>query len=213
MSIREASIQKLLKQTSKSFGESVLRAMLVSSEGDDGKPRKITQQELAELSGVGRSTIAKYSTMTDDEKIVVNPDLETICRLADSLNVSPAFLLMRPEDWSHLAQAAMYLSAAVQDEKFTKMSSEIAESSISNAISTSLLGLKLASKFKLYEDQLTNEDIKNKYSDQISIRKKRIRHGILATSSLPPMGKLKKNQITPLLTLCAIIGAHLNSFE
>lgn len=203
---------KLLKHTSKSFGESVLRAMLVSAEGENGEPRKVTQQELAERSGVGRSTIAKYSAMKADENLVANPDLDTICRLADALNVSPAFLLMSPEDWSHMAQAAMFLSTAVNDGKVNEIAEDIAESGGGNAIAMSLVGLKLATRFGVYNKCRASFDKSGSIGAEIDARNRKIKGAILATSALPPVGQLNKGHVVPLLSMCAIMGAYPKTF-
>jgi transcriptional regulator with XRE-family HTH domain len=210
---KERPSHRLLRQTSKSFGESVLRAMLVSAENIEGNPKKMTQQQLAEKSGVGRSTIAKYSTSRDDENVVVNPDLETICRLADALNVSPAFLLMRPDDWSRLAQAAMFFSSAINDPKFAAFANDISSSSVSNTVATSMIGLQLAERFDLFVNDPIPDTLEKQYADQIRKRTAKIRGGILSTSALPPISKLKKSQLATLLSLCAVMGANVNSFE
>lgn len=209
MSLFEENSQALLRATSLSFGESVLRAMLVSSEDDGGEPKKMTQQELAQRSQVGRSTIAKYSALRNDEKMVANPDLETICRLASALHVTPAFLLMTPSDWSHLAQAAMYFSEAMSDEKFVDTANEMERSNVANTRSVALTGLDLAIKFNVYEKRAPDPEMSPTFSERISARNKRIRRGILAMSALPPLGELKKAHIAPLLSMCAILGAHL----
>ncbi|MBY0242452.1 MAG: helix-turn-helix transcriptional regulator [Burkholderiaceae bacterium] len=213
MPTNEESSQALLKATSKTFGESVLRAALVAADGEDGDPKKLTQHELAKKAGVGRSTIAKYSAGGDDDKSVANPDLLTICRLADALNVPPAFMLMSADDWNHLAQAAAYYADAMKDEKFVTMSREIADSSVANAKSSALLGLNLAKKFKLHDDKPVDADLKARYAEQITRQNKRVRGGILAMSALPPIGQVKKGQIAPLLTMCAIIGAQIKTFD
>lgn len=213
MSTIENPNQAMLRATSLSFGESVLRAMLVSSTDENGEPKKMTQQELAKKSRVGRSTIAKYSALRSDENLVANPDLATICQLATALNVSPAFLLMTPADWSHLAQAAMYFSDAMTDEKFVALASSMAQSSVANARTTALSGLDLAVKFKLYKDQAQAPEMAHSFAALIAAKNQRTRSGILAMSALPPLGELKKSHVAPLLSLCAIMGAHLQHHD
>lgn len=175
--------------------------------------KKSTQHELAEKSGVGRSTIAKYSTMANDDAAPANPDLATICQLAAALNVSPAFLLMTPADWSHLAQAAMYFSEAMNDDKFVAVAQEMAQAGSANARAGATAGLALATKFKLYNQVAPPPEMAASFVKQIAIRNKRIRSGILATSALPPLAELNKGQIAPLLSLCAIMGAQLNHHD
>ena len=213
MDITENTNQDMLRATSLSFGESILRAMQVSSTDENGEPKKMTQQELANKSGIGRSTIAKYNALSNDESMVANPDLATICQLAAALNVSPAFLLMTPTDWSHLAQAAMYFSDAMMDDKFVAMANSMAQSSVANTRTTALVGLNLAVKFKLYKDQVPDPEIASSFATRIAAKNRHTRSGILAMSALPPLGELKKGHIAPLLSLCAIMGAHLQHHD
>lgn len=53
------------------------------------KSEKVTQLQLAEIIGVDRTTVAKYETGARE------PDLETLCKLAEALNVSTDELLGR----------------------------------------------------------------------------------------------------------------------
>lgn len=205
--------QKLLRKTSRSFGDNINRVMLVSGESDDGGPKKLTQQKLASRSGVGRSTIAKYNTMKDDSKLLVNPDLETICRLADAVNVSPAFLLMNAEDWSRMVQAAVYLCTSTSNGKVNQIAEEISDSSGKNAIAMSLVGLNLATIFGVYKNTPQSTMDKTLLGSEIKERNAEVRAGILATSALPPLAQLNKSFKAPLLSLCAIMGAHPKSIE
>ncbi len=63
----------------------------------------MSKGELAELSDLSKGTVTKLTTTaaTQDAK----PDLETICKLAFALNISPAFLLMTARDWKFILQA------------------------------------------------------------------------------------------------------------
>jgi transcriptional regulator with XRE-family HTH domain len=201
------SSYKLMRQVSDSFVDGFRRAMRVSSEDVEGAVVPLTQQKLAERSGVGRTTIARYVSMESDDEETVNPDLKTICRLADALNVPPAFLLMRPEDWSHLAQAVMYFSSATQDAKFNALANEITELRSSSPVDVASAGLRLAKKFDVYEEAPKALGLDNAVLKQIESRNRRVRSGILATAALPPLGKLKKGSYPPLLAMCAIVGA------
>lgn len=203
--------QQLMDQTAKAFVDSLFRAMAVSGDDENGEPKRITQQELADRSGVGRSTIAKYTTMKPGDTSV-NPDLDTICSIAAALNIPPALLLMRPEDWSNLAQASRFLNDAVDDNKFQGLLKSIVETPNPSQISNSQAGVRLAINLDLHSENPQTEGITRPYIDQIQKRHAKIRHGIRATSALPPLGK-NKSQTATLLPLCAIIGAQLNSVE
>lgn len=80
----------------------------------NGKPGPVTATWIQENTKVARSTLRallppRSGVQTDlkpdalDRK--VNPDLDTLDRLAAGLNLPPAFLLMRPQDWQTLGQA------------------------------------------------------------------------------------------------------------
>lgn len=196
-----------LSATANSFSHSIIRAMLVASEDENGDPKRMTQMELSERSGVARSTIAKYSAPGDVG--VINPDLTTICRIADALNISPAFLLMRTEDWSHLGQGAMYLTTALNDPKFLSTAIALSNSRCVSADETSIAGLRLANIFGLYNEEGQQPGGHELIDAEIRARKKRTKKGILAMAALPPMGKLNKSALIPLLSFCAILGAHL----
>lgn len=58
-----------------SFVDGFRRAMRVSSDME-GEVVPLTQQKLAERSGVGRTTIARYVSMESDDEEIVNPDPE-----------------------------------------------------------------------------------------------------------------------------------------
>lgn len=195
------------RNTANSFCHSLIRAMLVASEDEYGNPKRLTQRELSERAGVARSTIAKYMAPGEDD--VVNPDLATICRLADALNVSPAFLLMRAEDWSHLGQGAMYLATALNDPKFLSAVIPLSNSSCASAGETSQAGLMLAEIFGLYRESDELPGCNDQLKRELTLRKKKAKKGILAMASLPPMGKLNRSALIPLLSFCAILGAHL----
>lgn len=201
--------RKLYEEISTSFGENLLRAMLVSDTDEDGEPRKLTQQELAKKSGVGRSTIAKYNTIKKEGEIDSNPDLETICRLASALHVPPALLLMRSSDWSQLIQAALYLNLASKDGVVQEIAAEIENSKAKDAITMARFGLKLAIRLGIYKEKVTlPDDVETRHSIRES--NTQIRQGILATTTLPSLAKITRGHIAPLMSLCAIMGAHQN---
>lgn len=201
--------RKLFEEVSMSFGENLLRAMLVSETDEDGGLRKLTQQELAEKSGVGRSTIAKYNTLKKNGDSGGNPDLETICKLAGALHVPPALLLMKPSDWSHLIQAALYLSVALDDGIVQEIAAEIENSKAKDAKTMAQFGLKLAIRLGIYKEYMVSPENALEM-DTIRISNMKIKKGILATTTLPPLAKITKRHIVPLMSLCAIIGAHQN---
>ncbi|WP_152594770.1 helix-turn-helix transcriptional regulator [Massilia sp. BSC265] len=82
--------ENCFRSTLDSFCQSLVNAVRVARMDEHGEPAKMTQHELANRSGVARSTIAKYVAHNARSTGEINPDLETICRLAKALNVPPA---------------------------------------------------------------------------------------------------------------------------
>ena len=95
-----------------------------------GNQSGLTNDLLAQVSGVGRSTIARYLGESDSngskEKNTppINPDLENICRLAYALRVPPALLLMRSDDWKRLMQGFEMYQHAINKERFRMLVSD-----------------------------------------------------------------------------------------
>lgn len=207
MEKKEQSSLKLIIQVAGSFVDGMRRAMRVSSLNTEGEIVPLTQQKLAERAGVGRTTIAAYLCTEDGESESVNPDLKIICKLADALNVPPAFLLMRPEDWSRIAEAVMFFSVAVQDEKFRAISVELSKPKTITAVDSAITGLKLARQLDVFADVPGVLACGAKFAKDIEERNAQIKSGIMATAALPPLGKLKVESYALLLSLCAMVGA------
>ncbi|WP_081585505.1 helix-turn-helix domain-containing protein [Herbaspirillum rubrisubalbicans] len=203
----------LYKQTRKSFGDALLRAMAVADESDIGEPKKITQDDLADQAGVGRSTIAKYLATRTDDGVETNPDLKTLCRLAYALNVPPALLLMRPQDWQCLASASAFLSQAIADLEIQAISKDVERDLRNDVVSRSTAGLKLARRlgFSSRRDSTPQENVSlnpiASLDEEVEEMKDRMRLSILTTCALPPLGQMPKEYYAPLLSLCANLGA------
>lgn len=106
----------LFHDVSKEFAKALHSARSVAGDGQN-EPTRLTQERLRMRAGVGRATVAKYEAARNSEGGVANPDLDTLCKLAAAFNLPPAFLLMRPSDWSRLAQAAAGTTAFLEDPK------------------------------------------------------------------------------------------------
>jgi hypothetical protein len=120
---------------------------------------------------------------------------------------------MTRADWISLAQAVVFFSGAVKDEKFVEMLKTFITDGAVNARTNAATGLNLAKKFDVYSDQLPPPDIPAHYARAITDRNQRIRSGILAMSALPPSGGPDKAYLVPLLPLCAIMGARLQDHD
>jgi len=72
---------------------------------DNINPTKLTKTHIQRTTGVARSTLREIAKM--DSPCCANPDLHTLCRIADELHVPVAFLLMGPTEWRALLKAFM----------------------------------------------------------------------------------------------------------
>ena len=199
--------EQLYEQTTQSFVANLLRVMRVSDEDEFGSPTQLTKQALADRTGLSRGTLSGYVSSTVDGKRPANMDTRSICLIAHALNVPPAFLLMRPEDWSRLGQAIMFFSEAVQDEKFRALALDLIALRATGPAATSAAGLNLAEKLKICD--AVPKVTEAKFQRQVNESTKRKKQGVLSTSALPPFGELKPSLIPSLLALCAIVGANL----
>ncbi|KVE06281.1 XRE family transcriptional regulator [Burkholderia vietnamiensis] len=81
-----------------------------------GLPGRVSSACVQRWTGIARSTLRALKRPSTGGRARANPDLATIGRLADALQVPPAFLLMRPQDWTVVALAVSeitdYLIAA-----------------------------------------------------------------------------------------------------
>lgn len=72
-------------------------------ESERGMPTRYPLAALQQATGLARSTIRKLRK--GDSAKDSNPDLRTLCRLADELCIPVAFLLMGRQEWKTLAAA------------------------------------------------------------------------------------------------------------
>lgn len=213
MSSRTDSSSRLYAVVKKTVSSAIFRAMQVAGRSEDASPCKISQQSLAVQSGVARSTITKYLSSKNEENSKINPDLKTLCRLADTLNVSPAMLLLTPDDWSRLAQAAVFLREAASNEQVKRISSGMAEPT-SGPVARATAGLQLARLFGVYRElrqEIPTSDsahpARNDLIEQQFETIERQRIGIFVATSIPPLRELSQTLHAPILSLCANLGA------
>lgn len=95
---------KLNRTAAQSFTANLDAALKVGGmeNQDNGLPQPLAAAFLQRETGVARTTLRALRAPKSGEE--VNPDLRTICRLAEALGIPPAFLLMRPQDWNALGQ-------------------------------------------------------------------------------------------------------------
>lgn len=70
-----------------------------------GLPGRVSFAGVQRWTGIARSTLRALVRPRNGDSAHSTPDLATIGRLADALQVPPAFLLMRPQDWTVIAFA------------------------------------------------------------------------------------------------------------
>lgn len=198
--------EQCFKPTLDSFCQSLVNAIRVARMDEDGEPAKITQHALADQSGVARSTIAKYVSYNARSSGEINPDLETICRLAQALNVPPALLLMRDGDWRRLAQAAGMLAQALADPKVIELSQELREQPHASPVAHARTGLQIGERLGICPPATYDKPASDIEAQQVRMQLE-VRRGAMVTSALPPGDLLKSMYCAPLLSLCASLGA------
>jgi hypothetical protein len=72
-------------------------------QNEKGLPSKLTSVEVHRTTGIARSTLRALNKLTPSQD--ANPDLRTLCRIADELHIPVAFLLMGPREWRTLLKA------------------------------------------------------------------------------------------------------------
>ena len=203
----------LLDETRRALAQAIFHAMQVAGEPEDGYPAKLGQEALAERAGISRSTVAKYLSAKDSNESLVNPDLETVCKIAAALNIPPALLLMTPSDWSKLAQAVTDAAASIQDAVVKQIVTELARDR-PGAAGRGEAGLRLAERLGVRQSRRTSisdtHDVPAHWLEAQSQLRQRSQLGILSATALPPIGDLNAEQRTILLSLCAILGASTN---
>lgn len=78
---------------------------------DEGinKLRKLTSVQFQRTTGIARSTLRALSKL--EAPFEANPDLHTLCRIADELHIPVAFLLMGPREWRTLLKAFVQIGS------------------------------------------------------------------------------------------------------
>lgn len=185
----------LYEEVQETFVNNMNRVLRVAGGlSDTGELLNMQKSELAETSGLSKGTITKLTDTSSYQD--AKPDLETLCKLARALNVSPAFLLMTPSDWELLLQAvgALGMLDNPEGERERPLVGILEESAVRQVDEAVKSGLNLI-------QILHGED----YSSAERLRQRR---GILvmtaiAQNAVRRQGKVKKMQAT---ALAAFLG-------
>ncbi|MBX8554304.1 helix-turn-helix domain-containing protein [Pseudomonas cichorii] len=170
--------------------------MQVSGVTASGEPKKLSQESLAKTSRIARSTISKYLTQQDS----VNPDLDTLCRLAAALNISPALLLMSEDDWLRLAHALSTVGHAMTDKSVSEMIISLGSEANNKPLTRASTVMRMARYFGY--GNLIEDGRENKVS-------RKLQQGILATSAMPMHPDFKIGFYAYILPLCIVMGAQV----
>lgn len=99
----------LYQSTARQLAETLRKALDVAGDGEGLQPSRLSKTKLAKQAGLSRDTLTRLIPEPREEdpdgEALPNCDLSTLCDVAQTLGVSPAFLLMTPDDWNQLAGA------------------------------------------------------------------------------------------------------------
>lgn len=202
---------EILSKIRSALAENLRSALSVAGENiecDESLPiKKMSWAALSEKTGIAKSTIAKLL----DNKKNGNPDLATLCRLAEALNVPPAFLLMTPADWNLITQTLPNLSTT----------SGWVDNYLTNAVSRTdkvQIGIEIAKKLSLYSGRpkvyLELHDyagVKKPEMDKLT-RESTIRQrlSILTITAMIQHAARGREATAILTSIAAIFGANFN---
>jgi transcriptional regulator with XRE-family HTH domain len=207
--------EPLAESMRNTFAQNLTAALNVAGEeSDDSESRisRMTQEELHQKTRISKSTLSKLMNGKTNGGMQSNPDLETICRIAASINIPPAFLLMSGSDWQRLIGALNGLSDALSH---TNLENDILIAKGNDKIK---VGIELAKKLGLYSENAVSskfelediqasekhEDIKRDIANKNEIK----RLAILTTTAVL-QNSARNLQDTPLLTAMGVIlGAN-----
>lgn len=187
----------LHQQVQQALRGNLLRALSVSDQ-DEEIPAAMSQEELAARTGIARSTIIKF--LSKDAVGKANPDMRTLCRLAEVLNVPPAFLLMTHEDWTRLGSALDGLSLYLQDEPARGIVGR--GTKFRTPRENARIGLHLAGRFGLR----SRAGVPEYGSEQVRDLHARQLQGIKAAAAMPPWSEIRCDPEILFVT-CTQMGA------
>lgn len=195
-------LQMLMAAQRRALAENLQAAMEVAgAPGRDGQPGKLNQSDLAAATGIARSTLSRFMTENADKP--PNPDLDTLCRIAEALNIPPFFLLMGKSDWVRMAEAVnAYLQVMDDVELSEAMNNYTQKHKV-------LAGVELAQRFGMYqpgENVVAASDRHDEIQADLAHRSDRTRRAILSATAVSQLSSREKNRVF-LTTIGAIFGA------
>jgi transcriptional regulator with XRE-family HTH domain len=202
-----AQAELLWERTRKALRGNLVRVLSVSREGDEGATR-MTQTELSAQTGIARSTLAKF--LSSEDESVINPDLQTLCRLAEALNIPPALLLMSTHDWSRLLSAISGLLEQGEPSDALDLGPVAHSPPRENVVRA----VQLARQHRVLLTPAPASasgvsELDPKWRRGIDELRQRQIQGIKAASALPEWRAIPSN-VDALFVLCTLLGAATN---
>lgn len=193
----------------RTLAKNLSAALMVAGASQDGDGiAKMKLTDLNRRTDIARSTLSKLANGETSSGIQANPDLETLCRLATALNLSPAFLLMSADDWQRLLAALNGLPQALFGSFLDDLTSRATHN---DKVRT---GLILAEKLNLYPDntyfKVDEEEVgarQDEMDRHIDDRNEMKRLAILTTTAVAQGAAKNRGDLTILTALGAIFGS------
>lgn len=198
-----------LNGTAETLVRNVRTAMCVAGAPNLGRPSAITQQELMDTSGISRSTLTGQMRGGDKE---VNPKLEQITRVAEALGVPPAFLLMRPDDWTRLAQVVIFYGQLMRSSssRVDALISKFSSTHTADVEEQVLIADQLARALGV-ENHVSKESIAEAGSHlqaEMNAANSEAKRRIFTSASLPDLSKMTGSERFAALLLSTVFAAH-----
>ena len=191
--------QGLHAEVAEAFVETLRRTMRVAQVNDMSELHPMKQTTLSDATGIGISSVRKYLRRGPGAK--VNPTLENLCRIADILKVPPAFLLMRPEDWTRLASAAEWWPRLATDESYVELVEAMQSRSDGSPVSSVRDAQELARLMGLGVPHAQPRGASNPQGKHPS--------GLPTVSAAPPYSEIDDNWHPVIQAICAVIGSSI----
>lgn len=193
----------LTARTGQALAENLKTLLEVGGDANQTGPLPVAR--LHAETGIAKSTLFKLCG-DQSARELGNPDLETLCRLADTLRVPPALLLMSRDDWRALIGALAGLNIAVSSPLMEELTQKTEPSEMAG------VGLKLARSLTLYPEpvpKLADSDSPayRALEHETARRNELRRRAILSTTALL-QDQARSGEA---LKICTAIGAMMGA--
>ncbi len=201
MKVEVAEDPQLFEEVSRSLCEAVRRSMRVAALNDEGERAPVTQTDFASKCGIARSSLASYLGQGGD---AANPTLDVVCRLAEALGMPPAFLLMRPKDWSSIANGTItFMQAAMAS---SEVGAKLLEHQQMGSMTPSAIAHAAIEVGRLLN--VVEDDQNPRVAKEVREFRAAAKASTATVAASIPFGYdgVSKNHLPVVLTLCGIVG-------